>query len=1529
MRLWMDRLKRLSEGLLLLVVMLASWGSNDAAAQFFSSSGGGSGGFTGRPLITVEISADKTSVPVNLSGFAPNPSLPYTSTITVAVKQDGRLLPSDIQLDLAPNLAQGALFDPADLTQGFRSLSLSSTSGIGTAFFNASSTSGVVTITATAQDPSTQQTVSSSVQITVVGESRPATSITFTGAYVNAVTAGLSRFGDPQIQDGTYSRVVSAVVTDANGNPTNPNTQINFFLIDGPIIGYPSSPGTFTIAGSDGNPLENGSTFSAPTGKFLTNGVRVADRLVLADDQLRTVQSVTSESSLTIQSGRPFGSDSSPAIPYIIGRATNAAILSPSFTDISGVASTTLTYPVTRVGQTAVLVACTADYSACGILNTCDTSGANCKSVFLGATNGSDRTLTISATTLGPNRTTDVQLCLKDVNFTPLAATEIRYSIGSTGPAKVTITQNGQATVTDSANNKGKFLTGEDGCTTVAVASSGQIPGGQPIEIQFTADYVAASVPVTIKAPGAGKMDGFFSCEFQFDKATATCTGTLRLTDDEGSPMSGILIALGKSSAAFPFTLTFDPAEGVFGKTNDQGQVQVTIQLDGPGDYTFPFQTASGGTASFEFDVTVPTPGTLKVTMEGDTTATVGTLYSAVLQADGGVPPYSWSLLAGSLPPGLSLSSSGAISGTPTTKGSFSFSVQAKDSKGLTGFAAFTIKVESSGDSTTSLSISTSTLADGKVGTFYTALLAATGGTTPYTWSVLSGVLPGGISLNSSTGVLSGTPTAPGTFNFVAQVTDSEGATALANFALVVANADGSGGDTVTPSSLILLVSSPDLPSSGQPSVTLTAIARDSKGVLLENVSVQFQVKSTEADGVTPNGTIQVVSSITDETGVATATLSTGGNKRNRTITVGAASGTVTAADVTVNVTGTTLEVSGASSGTDVLLGDTVKLIFTLSDSAGTGIANANLNIASVLNGLAISPATSTALGSALTATTNSSGVAEVTLTVNQNGQDTVSATWEGVSSYTTTTTLPLTLNAAPDSVVITVKDNTTGKADNVGIAPSFGNVVVTWLQNGAPVVGATIKLNTTKGTLSATQGVTDGNGQLTGITISSIVPGSSVITATGTQGTNTVSTQKTIQFGATTPAQMTLQAKPSTIALNVPPATSSQSTITATVRDVNDNPVPNQTVTFSVTQDTSGGSLSSATASTDAAGQASVVYTAGSSATKENGVIVQATVGALIQQVTLTVSKREVFITLGTGNTITELNSTTYALPYNVLVNDIVGGAVSGATVTLDTVPSQYRKGQYVWNGKVWVPVVAISCPNEDLNNNGILDSGEDANGNGVLDPGNVVTPSVASITTDTDGFGDFDVLYAQQYANWIFNVLTASTKVGGSEDVETAHFVLPALSSDLTNQTVSPPGQPSPFGVLPNCTVSVEQEAGMTLTTDVPATGLKISVGGTSFGPTASVNGSVTVTVNLPSVAVDLTGTTVAAETSSIVDNVDVAAPISSFTTGSVAVITVTVTNTSTVISVPVPASGTLVGTVTFTVGNAKTVFPVTLIQ
>jgi hypothetical protein len=155
---------------------------------------------------------------------------------------------------------------------------------------------------------------------------------------------------------------------------------------------------------------------------------------------------------------------------------------------------------------------------------------------------------------------------------------------------------------------------------------------------------------------------------------------------------------------------------------------------------------------------------------------TVGVAYSQSLSATGGTPPYTWSVISGSLPPGLSLSSGGVLSGTPTTASTYNFTVQV--SGGGTTTKAFGLTIGAG------LSITNSSpLPNGTVGVGYSQTLSATGGTPPYTWSVISGSLPPGLSLSSG-GVLSGTPTTANTYNFTVQV--SGGGTASKAFSLTI-----------------------------------------------------------------------------------------------------------------------------------------------------------------------------------------------------------------------------------------------------------------------------------------------------------------------------------------------------------------------------------------------------------------------------------------------------------------------------------------------------------------------------------------------------------------------------------------------------------------------------------------------------------------------------------------------------------------------------------------------------------------------
>ncbi|WP_224369118.1 putative Ig domain-containing protein [Hyalangium versicolor] len=189
------------------------------------------------------------------------------------------------------------------------------------------------------------------------------------------------------------------------------------------------------------------------------------------------------------------------------------------------------------------------------------------------------------------------------------------------------------------------------------------------------------------------------------------------------------------------------------------------------------------GAGAFSFDVTASDANartstrTVSFTVHALPTITSSTLpegdtsvsYSTQLTATGGRGSLSWSS-SGTLPPGLSLSSTGTLSGTPTTAGSFFFTARVTDAGGKTDSRSLTLVIQGPPV------IATASLADGYVASAYSATLVASGGRAPLSWS-FTGTLPPGLSLSSSGG-LSGTPTTTGSFAFTARVTDSLGRSA-------------------------------------------------------------------------------------------------------------------------------------------------------------------------------------------------------------------------------------------------------------------------------------------------------------------------------------------------------------------------------------------------------------------------------------------------------------------------------------------------------------------------------------------------------------------------------------------------------------------------------------------------------------------------------------------------------------------------------------------------------------------------------
>lgn len=168
----------------------------------------------------------------------------------------------------------------------------------------------------------------------------------------------------------------------------------------------------------------------------------------------------------------------------------------------------------------------------------------------------------------------------------------------------------------------------------------------------------------------------------------------------------------------------------------------------------------------------------------------VGSSYTHSFSATGGTAPYDWTLDIGTLPPGLTLSSAGALTGTPTSAGNFSATLRVTDA--VTQSLTLPIEITIAPYAISSGPV----LARGSVGIAYSTTLNVAGGTAPFSWSVESGSLPAGLTLSSS-GILSGTPNAAGNSSFTIEVTDANDLVASASLSLNVVNLA-----IVTPSTL-------------------------------------------------------------------------------------------------------------------------------------------------------------------------------------------------------------------------------------------------------------------------------------------------------------------------------------------------------------------------------------------------------------------------------------------------------------------------------------------------------------------------------------------------------------------------------------------------------------------------------------------------------------------------------------------------------------------------------------------------------
>ncbi len=515
----------------------------------------------------------------------------------------------------------------------------------------------------------------------------------------------------------------------------------------------------------------------------------------------------------------------------------------------------------------------------------------------------------------------------------PLAS-NLNWVAGETVPnlVEVGLGSGGQVSVYNSSGSTDVIIDVEGYVTSSSTGTAGLFEGLPPARIcdtrptsvsgltdQCTGKTLAAgsTLPVQVAGKGGVPASGVSAVVLNVTVTDTTSGGYLTLwPTGEAQPLSSDLNWPPGKTVANLVVVALG-ASGQVSVYNSAGSNDVVIDVVG-------YFTSPGSAAPAITTTSLPS-------------GAVGKSYSATLQATGGVTPYTWSIVYGALPGGLSLSpSTGTISGTPTTGGTSELTIEVTDANANTAAVAVSISVGNPCASQPTFAtppaggptITTTALPGATVGEMYSQSLAATGGSAPYAWSVVSGCLPEGLVLESS-GSIVGTPTNPGSFAFLAEVTDSsspaESSIQVLTIdvvqALAISTASLPGGTVGTPYSMRLsayggvpaeytwAVSAGALP----PGITLAPTSGVLSGTPTAAGSYQFTLQASENEPpdqsssqsytlvVAPSSNAGVVLSPTYATGATatysiyftlTATLDGSNSSTQGTITLTAPTGT-------------------------------------------------------------------------------------------------------------------------------------------------------------------------------------------------------------------------------------------------------------------------------------------------------------------------------------------------------------------------------------------------------------------------------------------------------------------------------------------------------------------------------------------------------------------------------------------------------------------------------------------------------------
>jgi hypothetical protein len=627
-------------------------------------------------------------------------------------------------------------------------------------------------------------------------------------------TAG-SLTGTPTVT-GTFP------ITFTASNGILPNATQNFTLTVGipPVITSAAattfsegSPGTFTPIAT-GTPAPTfGETGALPTGVTFTGGSLTGTPTVTGSFPITLTASngilpdATQAFTLTVGNGPVFTSpDSTSFVEGTLGTFTPSATGTPpptitqsgplptgvTFTagSLTGTPTVTGAFPITftasngagpdavqaftlNVGVPPAITSAAATTFVEGTLGTFTPTATGTPPPTFGETGALPAGVTFTAGSLTgtPTVTGSFPITFTASNgILPDATQAFVLTVNSvpviTSASSTTFTEGTLSTFTPTATGTPAPTFGETGPLPTGVTFTGGSLTGTPT--------VTGSFPITFTASNGVLPNATQSFTLTVASAPAF-TSAASTTFTVGTPGSFTPTASGS-----PVPTITETGPLPTGVTFTTGSLTGTPTQGGVFPITFTASNGAVPSATQNFTLTVNAPPA--ITSAASTTFFTGTANTFTVTATGTPAPTLGE--AGPLPVGVTFdAATGVLSGTPTTPVHAAITFTATNGIGSPASQSFTLTV-----SLPPLVLTTTSLPAGTVGVAYSQALSATGGQSPYTWSLSSGALPAGLTLDASTGTISGSPTAAGTADFTAEVTDGNGTTATSALSIGIAS---------------------------------------------------------------------------------------------------------------------------------------------------------------------------------------------------------------------------------------------------------------------------------------------------------------------------------------------------------------------------------------------------------------------------------------------------------------------------------------------------------------------------------------------------------------------------------------------------------------------------------------------------------------------------------------------------------------------------------------------------------------------